>query len=355
MATSIETTFLDISTGHTVNDMTRSSTEDMTNDVSSLATILTAVRTLIWYIVPPALLVFGTFGNVMTVVVMRGMRSSQSTACLSVYFTALAVSDQCQLTTSVLFLWVNKTFSWPPYFFRYDLLCSLPKFVWNASGITSAWFLVAMTYQRVLSVIVPHRVGLLCTVGRGKIIVAAIIVIACALNVQFLFTYVYWPEYGQCQYHAKYVHILEAYEWQDLISFSMIPFLSLSVGNSILVWQVIRSKQLSKHMRGNTDQKTTSGTDKVHSMTVTLILTSAAFLVLTLPICTYGVCAQMNFINISDNEFGAVIKLVKTVANMLWITSCASNFYLYLLSGSKFREETKRYLGLCCRVSSQGK
>ncbi|XP_076435157.1 cysteinyl leukotriene receptor 1-like [Babylonia areolata] len=346
------TTFLKTPTWHTADELIRSTTEDITHDVSGLATILTDVRTVMWYVVPPALLAFGTFGNVMTVLVMRGMRSSHSTACLSLYFTALAVSDQVQLTISVLFHWVDKTFSWPPSFFRYDLLCSLPKFAWNASSISSAWLLVAMTYQRVISVMVPHRVGVLCTVGRGKIVVAVIIVIACALNIQFLFTYGYWPEYGQCQYLEKYLHILEAYEWQDLVSFSMAPFLSLAVGNSILVWQVIKSKQLSKKMRGSVGQQTTSGTDKVHSMTVTLILTSAAFLVLTLPICTYGVCVQMNYIVVSDNDFGAIIKLLRVVTVMLWITSCASNFYLYLLSGRKFREETKQYL--CFRGDQQG-
>ncbi|KAL8606322.1 hypothetical protein ACOMHN_024217 [Nucella lapillus] len=104
--------------------------------------------------VPPVLIISGTFGNVMIVVVMRGMRGSQSTACLSVYFTALAVSDQCLLMTSVLWFWIDVVFSWPPSFFSYGLLCKLPKCVWYTCSVTSAWFLVAMTYQRVTRVAV---------------------------------------------------------------------------------------------------------------------------------------------------------------------------------------------------------
>ncbi|KAL8576078.1 hypothetical protein ACOMHN_001428 [Nucella lapillus] len=158
------------------------------------------INAMLWRVVSPLLLALGSFGNVMTVIVMRGMRASRSTACLALYFTALAVSDQCELVTSVMFFWVGKGFSWPPGYFRFDLLCSVPTFVYHVCGITSAWILVAMTYQRVTSVMTPHRVGVLCTVRRGRVVVAVIVLVGIALNIHFLFTWVYLPEYRICTY-----------------------------------------------------------------------------------------------------------------------------------------------------------
>ncbi|XP_076472869.1 uncharacterized protein LOC143302196 [Babylonia areolata] len=323
-------------TGHGLDDMIVPSERNVTSDVK----FFHDVNILFWRIVPPILMVLGTFGNVMTVVVMRGMRSSQSTACLSVYFTALAVSDQCVLFVSLTFWWVELGYSWPPDFFRFDLLCSVPKFVWSAATVTSAWFLVAMTYQRVISVIVPHRVGVLCTVKRGKFAVAIIVFVSCALNVHFLFTWAYWPEYGQCYFRTKYMHLMEVLEWLVLFCFSVLPFLFLIVGNSILVRQVIKSSQLSLKMRGSVDKQSTSSSSKLQSMSVTLIITSTAYLVFTLPDCVFDIWFEKQYVEVSDG----VLETVRSVLAFLWFCAASSNFYLYLLSGSKFRREAKRYL-----------
>ncbi|KAL8606308.1 hypothetical protein ACOMHN_024203 [Nucella lapillus] len=220
-----------------------------TSKASGPEDFLNTIANMLWYIVPFVLLVAGTFGNVMTVVVMRGLRASQSTACLSVYFTALAVSDQC-LLTSILWFWIDVVFTWPPSYYRFNLLCTVLYFVCYTSTQTSAWFLVAMTYQRVTSVVAPHRVGVLCTVRRGKIITATIGIVACGLNLHFLFTIVYSREYGGCASGEKYAPFIDVFTMVDLFIASVIPFLLLLFGNSVLIIQVVRSMKLSWRLRG---------------------------------------------------------------------------------------------------------
>ncbi|XP_076439269.1 uncharacterized protein LOC143278123 [Babylonia areolata] len=343
-------------TSSATHNMTTTTTT--TKTVTGTAAMLNDITIMLWYVVPPLVLLSGTFGNMMIVAVMQRMRrASKSTACLSLYFTALAWSDQCLLVVALPFYWVDKAFSWPPSFHRFDLLCWIPKFLWSITGITSAWFLVAMTYQRVTSVVAPHRVGVLCTVRRGKVIVAFIVVASCAQNVHFLFTWVYWPEYGQCQYRQKYMYVLDVLEWLDMVWASLLPFVLLATGNVVLVWQVIQSKRLSGKLRAGggagAGQQGTSSTDRVHSMTLTLILTSAAFLVLTLPLCVFDVALQTIYAEISSNESNAVVNLARFFVVIFWIGASASNFYLYILSGKKFREESKRIL--CCGGSDNVK
>ncbi|KAL8625980.1 hypothetical protein ACOMHN_012572 [Nucella lapillus] len=329
----------------TVDFNTDSIKENSVVSSSDSVAFFNGVTHMLWYVVPPLLLALGTFGNVMTVVVMRGLRASQSTACLSVYFTALAVSDQCLLVSTVVFYWVDFVLTWPHSFFRYNILCMIQLFMTYTCSLTSAWFLVAMTYQRVTSVVAPHRVGVLCTVRRGKIIIATIVIVACMVNAHFTFSWSYQSEYGQCLTRDGFVYFMDIFTWIDLSLASAIPFLLLIVGNVVLIRQVNTSIQLSRSMRGNADHKTGSGTNSVYPMTMTLILTSAAFLVLSFPTCAFDLYDRANVdLDTLAADVQARVKLVETVALFLWMLVSASNFYLYLLSGSKFREETKRYL-----------
>jgi hypothetical protein len=58
-----------------------------------------------WLWGAPVLLVLGTVGSVMTVVVMRRLTSGHSTPCMPVYFTALAISDFLILVVGLPDLW----------------------------------------------------------------------------------------------------------------------------------------------------------------------------------------------------------------------------------------------------------
>ncbi|XP_025104593.1 uncharacterized protein LOC112570391 [Pomacea canaliculata] len=57
---------------------------------------------MMWKFIPPVILVLGTFGNVMTIVMMRRMSEGQSSHTMSLYFTALAVSDLVLLYAGLL-------------------------------------------------------------------------------------------------------------------------------------------------------------------------------------------------------------------------------------------------------------
>ncbi|KAL8603622.1 hypothetical protein ACOMHN_005564 [Nucella lapillus] len=187
----------------------------------------------------------------MVIVVMhRLMRTSEATASLSVYFTALAVSDLFLLLTSVLWDWPDVAFnSAIPYLDK--LPCTIPFFVLYTSSMMSAWFLVAMTSQRLMSVLVPHRVGVLCTVRRGRIITAIIVIVVCLINSYFFFIYQQQnidDKYEEC------VSINEGtanvFRLLDLLLASLIPFLVLIIANSMLIYRTQQSLKISRTMVG---------------------------------------------------------------------------------------------------------
>ena len=89
----------------------------------------------------PCLLVWGTFGNVMTIAVHK---RTVNTSPMSVYFMTLAVAD-------LLLLYSNCFQAWVSYAFHFALTvhsnstCKLVLYLVYVSGVLSAWTLVTMT------------------------------------------------------------------------------------------------------------------------------------------------------------------------------------------------------------------
>ena len=321
------------------------------------AEFYTRITTTLWQTVPPVLLVCGSFGNVMTILVMKRMMaaSSSSTACFYLCFIALAVSDLANLG-DMFHYWLTRAFHIPAVQDLHSATCKLTFAYAFTCSMTSAWFLVVVTCQRVTSVLWPHRVLVTWTLRRGKVVVGGVVMVSCLVNAPFLFTYDLSPVSNSSQkYSCKAVsdegvkYFFEnVFTWLDLCLSSVFPFLVLLVGNSLLIRSIFNSTKFTNDMtRGTAGDKPRSRASRVSSMTLTLILTSSAFLLLSLPVCVYHV-RETSILPLSDvqlnEESQAKTDMLYTVSVMPWYCNCCVNFFLYCISGRKFRAEMKRLL-----------
>ena len=87
---------------------------------------------------------------------------------MSLFFAAMAVSDLALLYTGLLQQWLYCAVTLDLRELH-DVICKIHVFLVYLSAMTSAWFLVAMTMQRVVSVMLPHRVGLLSTRRKAQV------------------------------------------------------------------------------------------------------------------------------------------------------------------------------------------
>ena len=85
---------------------------------------------------------------------------------------------------------------------------------------------------------------------------------------------------------------------------------------------------------------------KVSSVTLTLVIVSITFIILCLPFSLYILLTDFVLDKIpGKNVFSRSLKeLVYEIINWLWCWNSAVNFYLYCLTGSKFRTECLRVL-----------
>ncbi|KAL8590287.1 hypothetical protein ACOMHN_006403 [Nucella lapillus] len=302
-----------------------------------------------WRYCPPFILVLGTLGNLMILWVL-GVKSGASSYSMPIYFRALAVSDLVLLYTGLLRNWVK-------YLAHLDVrdmhsaVCKIHIFLVYVTSMTSAWFLVMMTTQRAISVVWPHKLRQLHSRKTASISVAVIVVIICLFNAHQLYGYEvrYYPDYGQyyCDYlDPDYEHFARGpWPWVDMCLASLLPFAFLLTSNSLLMWKVTSSIRDVRKLTntGHKSQEVASHRQKQStSLNVTLIFLSAMFFLLTSPVCVFLILDHyfhFDLVSTGDPGHVAASTLGWGVTNLLLYTNSAINFYLYFLTGSRFRAQ----------------
>ena len=88
-------------------------------------------------------------------------------------------------------------------------------------------------------------------------------------------------------------------------------------------------------------------------MTITLIAMSVAFLLLTLPLAVYMILDRtLSYDTVHDIRLRADSELAVSTGVVLWLTNLAINFYLYCLTGARYRAEFVKLFG--CGRSAPG-
>ena len=268
-----------------------------TDDDAFVSWIVKVIHLMI-QTVCPVIVVGGTFGNIM---IMLLMGKQQSTSAMNVFFVALAASD-------LTLIWFGGFDLWMEYMTDFQLhnthnvTCKLSAVIIYVSGTVSVWLLAVMTLQRAASVLWPHRVNIMFTLKKAKRYTVGIVSIVFLLNSHFFYGAVLAPSYNGSDYYCSYPNLAPEYNffrdfiwtWIDALIFSLLPFAILISSNSVLILTVSDSvrKARATVASGQSDQLS-SRTKKVSSLTVTLIVVSVVFFLLTGPMSLYLIIAPL--------------------------------------------------------------
>lgn len=332
-------------------------------NVSSIRTnfrsleMVPAISRWSWMLVSPVLYVFGIFGNVMIFVIFRRIRTGTS----AVFFTVLAASDLCLLNSGLLVHWIEMVFSTSLTDLS-NASCKLLQYFRYVAGSLSVWLLVAMTTQRAVSVVWPHRVSSLYTRRHSTLLVVGVVVVVLLLHVHLLYGYGLVESVNSTTSSLCFEMSLEyclflyyVWSWIDLLAFSLLPFVLLLVSNVVLVWKMKASFVEARQMTGMSTDLNNLRTKVTSSITVTLVFASATFCILSLPICVFLIV--LSYSDIEDYDPIVYIDwnyggFVHCVVSLLWYTNSTVNFYIYCLTGTKFRDECKKIMFSCKERSS---
>ncbi|XP_076454492.1 uncharacterized protein LOC143289413 [Babylonia areolata] len=300
----------------------------------------------LWIYCPPFILLLGIFGNVMTIVIMRRLKSDDSV--VNIYFTAMAMTDTVVLCLNTLDQWIQYTFDLEMNG-SHSVACKISTWFYTGAGTISCWYLVSMTVHRAMSVVWPHRVSVMCTRRTVILVLTGITVFFAALYSHYAigFERVYLASHSGFRCTVKhdsdeYIYFLEHYfAYIELLVYCILPFVALVVSNGVLVWKLAASvKVAGTHLTQGDPDQALAHRKAANSVTLTVVTVSVAFMVLTLPA---SVSFILHYFAVSHERVSgyelAQAAFVERFTFLLIYLNHAVNFYLYCLTGRRFREE----------------
>lgn len=324
---------------------------DLLNSLNLQQQPIYKVSVDLWKIVSPFILLLGTFGNAMTILIL--FHADQRQFSLSVYMVTMAIFNWIYLYTGQGWRWLMYQFDFN-YTLLHDVVCKMNQWLTTVGSDVSSWILVMMTVQRAAAVVWPHRVNVMCTRRKNQIIVIAVVGITMLLQAHLL--------YGgavdemkinnntvlrECLYFRdlEYAHFYEnIWSWVYMCISSLLPFAILLAANIILLFHVVKSTRNARRTV-TSEQQLTSREKRTSSMTVILMTMSFAYFIQTAPHAGYVLSLKyMSDVVTKDAEKFALFELVWTVTVILKQSNSAVNFYLYCLTGSRFRNELKKIM-----------
>ena len=292
-------------------------------------------------VVPPILMSLGIPGNILSIIILYRLKKSQP----STYLLCLAISDLILLSVWILLDWAGSAFRINSID-ENGIFCRILVFGYFSGVQISSWMLVLVTVERVCSVLYPHKVRTVFSPCRSLISVLLIVTCIVGMNTKFLAGILNIGRETYCFESDNFDYFyVQVWPWIYLNTGFIIPCISLLFGNIIIVVTLWRKKgdALSDVHRSISIPM---NRNKVSVVTKRVIVLNSAYIVFGFPVCVYVV---INFYGLIDSE------LIKTALSMVMLINNSINFFLYIMVGSRFRQELIKMLSLFTRCGTKAK
>ncbi|XP_033724717.1 probable G-protein coupled receptor B0563.6 [Pecten maximus] len=320
------------------------------DDVTNLARKLDKISAAINLYFPPILVVMGTICNCIVIKVMRSMYFRFLST--SLYIAINAFIDNFSLLFLLTVHWINANFPWIIYRgINAHFMCKAFNFFGWTSSDFGILLTAAMTLERSLAITFPLKAQKWCSVSRAKHMSILLLILAVLKDAHFLFTSGLISQnqrYKLCEISSKNKNMVMFWRliWPWIHhSFLFVMFTVIIISNIIILRHVklsyivqkaanvyyrTGSKKLESRAHASTNHRS-----RRRQILLMLLADSITIIVCTLPFSIYT--SVTSNVVIEDDEAKSMDLLIYSASfYLLYINRCA-NFYLYCLSGSRFR------------------
>jgi hypothetical protein len=337
----------------------------------------------------PVIVFVGLAGNIISFLIMLKPHNRRISCCN--YMAALAGTDSLILLIGLVY--------WTALFLatRPEIVCKTLAWLLQANSFASMLLIFSMTVDRFIAIRWPLRARTICTTRRTRITIGCILLTTYVYTLPYFFTAGHLPGYAGCAAVLTTATLPVVYNWVNIFLASIVPFVGLLTMNTFII-VTIRSRgkyfeetdaATASTTRGTAnegfetepststtnftnidpsqdanDAKPSSSTNSARAasnaqatkqskkipaaktdsssrdnqLTVMLLLVTFTFLLLTLPQYARHVASVLwNYM--SSPQSYADYVLTAHVTNRLFNTNSACNFFLYCLSGTRFRQD----------------
>ena len=217
--------------------------------------------------------------------------------------------------------------------------CSIIVMIVLASIQCSTYLIIAMTFERFYSIIRPHKAALVNTTRKARITIALTFVFSFSYNVPYLFI---GDNNGRTCIPNRIasVNVFGAiYYWLTEIIGFLLPFVCLLTMNSVIIHTLRQRSKLN--LCGSEGQVHSEGHNFRHRESdrpvfTMLLLVTFGYLILTIP----G----------HSLHYYAGLHLLDQLGEKTLYTNHGINFFLYVMSGQKFRTDLRYLFRLMCTL-----
>ena len=235
-----------------------------------------------------------------------------------------------------------------------NMACSLVLFLLNVVLNVAAWLIVLTTVDRFVAVWLPLHAAAVCSRRRARLAVLALFIIVAVSSVHMFWTTGLYHPSGRklpmCGPSPDAHFLRHEFEYIKLTSYSLAPFVIILILNIAIVVRLHCGKAANILLRSSSSHS--SGVQQVaitSKVTYMLLAVSATWLVLSAPFALHSLLVSV-LVDSRNIRSIARYRLVRTVCFQLMYANHAVNFFLYCITGRKFRRELMdMFLELCCK------
>ena len=206
-----------------------------------------------------------------------------------------------------------------------------------------------MTVDKYIAIKWPHKASMYSTPRRAKMIAVGL----------YAYTFIYnIPNFfltreigGQCVGYSITSLMSKVYSWLSFVLNAVIPFTMLIYMNFVVVQSVRQSDKMFSTNGGTTtgiDTRQKSMKSAENQLTIMLLLVTTLFFILLCP--TYFRFVYLVFAKHDTLFEYAKSMIIFQISGALYTTNNGINFFLYCISGQKFRNDLKEILS-CCYIN----
>ena len=290
----------------------------------------------------PILIPLGLVGNILSFLVMIRPKNRKVSTC--VYMAAISINDNILLSFDIHVWFViavhkRKWHEWE---------CKSNTYFAYLCLQTATYLVLAMTIDKYIAIQWPHKSAWYSSPRRAKIIVSTVIISVAMYNLPHFFITAVVA--GNCYgYSAKGI-LTKVYSWFTIVINAFIPFTLLIHMNYVTVKTVRNSRKMFRNNIKTTgiDAREKSMKSAENQLTTMLLLVTTLFSILLLP--TYIRFIYAAFVSSDTPSKYAMSIFIFEISYKLYVTNSGINFFLYCISGKKFRNDLKEIL--CCMSSA---
>ncbi|CAF4554045.1 unnamed protein product, partial [Rotaria socialis] len=292
------------------------------------------------------LAIIGSIGNALVIIIFsqRAFRtkigSFGSNMSIYPFLFYMAISDTLYLI--ILFcLWLSNYIN----VLHRPVICQLTLYITYVCNFINAYYTIAFTVQRLFAVINPFQVSRVLSWYRSRCLALSIILFACII-------YSYLPFLigivnGKCFSRPEYRWINKYMDIIDSIIVFLIPYFAIITMNTIILISLRRMKHdqqefLFRHHSQLNRIRELTRRNASRKITQLLLTVSTSYLIICAPYASMHTWRLLNS-HQEENKNSQLIKKLEHYSLFIYHISFAMNFYIYILFGSKFRRELKRF------------